>query len=258
MLYNESDFVIRTKALQEAIRLCGSAIKLSMLIKITPSFLSKLLHDSSTNISYDLAFTIEKELGISIERLMPDKKELNSYVEKRMFSRLMLREFSKNVIITTNSPSLTFLQDNRFIIIGTDGVLISGLAILNDYSGDKIKALPLDLVSIINKFTSLEWLLHKLLISERIAIGLRLEQLIGNRQGQRNTNNQSNTKYYDIRYEIYGRTDMYIARIIGFSKDTYIRGKLVYLSNNQKLINAIDNKTISIGKAVQSIGIKQL
>ena len=92
----------------------------------------------------------------------------------------MLREIPKKAIITTNSVSLPFSQPDRFVIIGTDAVLISGLAILNTHSGNTIKAL--DLISLITEKRSLSKdLLHnKLLTSERAAIGLRLEQLIDN------------------------------------------------------------------------------
>ena len=61
----------------------------------------------------------------------------------------MLREIPKNVIITINSVSLPFSKPDRCIIIGTDAVLISGLAILNAHSGNTIKALVLDLISLI-------------------------------------------------------------------------------------------------------------
>lgn len=257
MLYTENDHATRSTALFEAIRLCGSRKKLCLKIKITRSFLSKLLSDRSITMSYDLAFIIEKKLGIGIECLIPHKKEINAYIEERALNRFMLREISKKVIITTNSISLPFLQSNRFIIIGTDGILISGLAILNAHSGDQIKVLLLDLTLIINKVISIEDLLYKLLISERIAIGLRLEQLIGNRQGQRTTNNIINPKHNNTSYQINGRTDDYVAKIIGFSKDTYIRCKQVYLSKDQKLINAVDNKTMSIAKAAKLIRLKQ-
>ena len=253
MLYADNDHTTRTTALHEAVRLSGSATNLCLEIKIKSSSLSKWISHPAINIAYDLALMIEKKIGIGIERLMPHKKELNTYLEERILNSCMLREIPKNVIITTNSISLQFLQSNRFIIIGTDGVLISGLEMFNNHSGDKIRALILNLISIINKTRSLEAILYKLSISERIAIGLRLEQLIGNRQGQRATNNTINSEHKDIWYQVNGRTAAYIATLIGFSKDTYIRGKQVYLSKDQELINAVDNKIMSINKAAKLI-----
>ena len=111
----------------------------------------------------------------------------------------------------------------------------------------------LDLTSLITEVGSITDLLNKLLISERIASGLRLEQLIGNRQGQKTTKNQFNQALNSTCYQIIGRTDTHAAKIVGFSKDTYIRGKQVYLSGDQKLINAVDSKTIAIAKAAKLI-----
>ena len=253
MFYINDKHNIRTIALLEAVHLFGSEKNLGLAVKVKQPAVSKWISDPSITIPYDSALMIEMHKGISIERLMPDKKEINAYLRERALGILILREIFKSTIIPTDSVSLPFLQPNRFIIIGTDGVLISGLAILNAYSENKIKALVLDLTSLITEVGSITDLLNKLLISERIAIGLRLEQLIGNRQGQKTTKNQFNQALNSTCYQIIGRTDTHAAKIVGFSKDTYIRGKQVYLSGDQKLINAVDSKTIAIAKAAKLI-----
>ena len=253
MLYTKNDGAIRTIALLEGVRLYGSATNFCSAIKINLSSLSKWLKDPSINISYDIALKIEKETQISIERLVPDKKEINAYLKERMLNTLMLQKIYKSIIITTGSISLPFLQSNRFIIIGTDGILISGLAILNAHSESQVKALVLDLTSLITEKRSIAFLLHRLLISERIAIGLRIEQLIGNRQGERATKNTVIQEISGIYYQLTGRTASHAAKIIGFKKDTYIRAKQVYLSGDQELINAVDNKTMNISKAAKLI-----
>jgi len=256
MLYIKNDHAVRTIALLEAVRFCGSEKSLGLAVKIQQPAISKWIGDPSITIPYDSALMIEKITGISIDRLMPHQKEINAYFNERALGTLMLREISKNVIITTGSVSLPFLQSNRFIIIGTDNILISGLAILNSHSGSKIKALILDLISLITETRSMTDLLNKLLISERIAVGLRLEQLIGNRQGQKITKNKINQELVNsICYQITGRTDTHAAKIVGFSKDTYIRGKQVYLYGDQKLINAVDSKTMAIAKAAKLINL---
>ena len=255
MLIENSRF-IRTASLIEAVRLLGSEKNLGLAIKIKQPSISKLL-SNSIMLSYYAALSIEKATGINIDSLMPHEKEMNTYLKKREFNTLFLREIPKKEIITTNSVSLPFSQPNRFIIIGTDRVLISGQANLNSHLGNTIKALVLDLKSLINGTESIENILHKLLISERIAIGLRIEQLIGNRKGQRTTKNKINQRLKSIDYQITGRTYTHAAKITGFSKDTYIRGKKVYSPENQKLINDIDNKIIAIATAAKLIKFRK-
>lgn len=179
MLYNNNDHAIRTQALLEAINLCGGEKNLGLAIKVNHSTISAWIKDPLMIIDNDIALKIEQATGVTIERLIPCKKNVNHNKKKICF---MLREIPKNIIITINSVSLPFSQPDRFVIIGTDAVLISGLAILNAHSGNTIKALVLDLISLITdkRYLSKELLHNKLLISERTAIGLRLEQLINN------------------------------------------------------------------------------
>ena len=254
MSYNQNYSNIRSKALREAVRLCGSEKNLALKINVTQSTISKWINDPEITIPYDLALKIEKIIKINITRLMPHQQEINAYLKEREFAMSLLTEITTDKIITTNSVSLPFLQPNRFIIMGTDGILISGLQILNNHSEKTIPALILDLAAILSKELSLENIIHKLSISERVAIGLRLEQLIGNRQGQKNTkNNPINQQISDIYYQIIGRTDAFVANVIQLSKNTYIRAKQVYLSYNEHLINAVDNKIMSINKAREQL-----
>ena len=155
----------------------------------------------------------------------------------------MLKEIFINTIITTNSVSLPFSKPNRPVIIGSDLVLISGLATLHSHVGAKIKALVVDVTLTENKF--MVALCHKLLISERIAIGLRLEQLL---QEQITITNKHNT---NIGYQAIDTFAADVAKIIGFNKYKYIRAKKIYLSKNKELINAVDDQTRSINKAVK-------
>ncbi|MGI9215162.1 MAG: hypothetical protein ACR2HS_05940, partial [Gammaproteobacteria bacterium] len=69
--------------------------------------------------------------------------------------------------------------------------------------------------------------------------------------------NKINLKNSSVCDQLIGRTDAHTAKIIGFSKDTYIRGKQIYLSGNQELINAVDNKTMTIFKAAKLIALEK-
>lgn len=174
MIY-DNDY-IRTTALQEAINLYDGEKNLGLAIQVNPSTIDTWLKHPATIIDLSTALKIEEATGVTIERLIPCNQEINRSTKKLDF---MLREISKNIIITINSVSLPFSQPDRPVIIGTDAMLISGLAILNAHPAHTIKVLILDLISLLSKKRYLSKnLINKLLISERIAIGLRLEQLI--------------------------------------------------------------------------------
>ena len=176
MIYTNNYNDVRTTALLEAINLCDGEKNLGLAIKVNHSTIDAWLKDPSIIIDPAIALKIEQATGVTIERLMPSDKKINHTNKKICF---MLREIPKNIIITINSVSLPFSQPDRFVIIGTDAVLISGLAILNTHSENTIKVLILDLISLLSETRYLsENLLEKLLISERVAIGLRLEQLV--------------------------------------------------------------------------------
>ena len=257
---------IRTLALLHAVRLYGSEEALSILIKVERSVISKWINIPTRKIPYKKALLIEKRTEIDIERILTgeDDKEIIEYLKERgAANKLMLRDILINNILIIDPPLLLYETPDRPIIIGTDSMLISGLAKLKTYKKsavNKIKVLILDLESLLLGIKTMEDLNTKLLISERIAVGLRLKQLLGNRQGERNdlgsrpSKNQINSNNHplpsSICYKVTGRTEDQIAKIIGFaSKDTYIRAKQVCLYGSQELILALDHKLISITKA---------
>lgn len=240
MFYVKNDDERRTSALLEAAKLCGSQKNLGLKIKVKQSTINKWINNPHIKIPYEIALLIEKFTNISINDLVPHQKEVNTYIESRAYNTLNLLDIAKSAISTSNSLSLPFLQPNRFIITGTDGVLIAGLAILQRSVASTVPALVLDLISIIKKYQSIDGIINQLLISERIAIALRLEQIIGSRRGQINQDKK-----------IIGRTATFAANISNFSKNTYIRGKQIYLSHSEQLINAIDYNQISISAALR-------
>lgn len=180
MIYTNNYNDVRTTALLEAINLCDGAKNLALAIKVSHLTIDAWLTDPSIIIDLDTALKIEQATGVTIERLITNNPKINHQQKNIGF---VLREIPKNIIITINSVSLPFSQPDSSVIIGTDAVLISGLAILNTHSENTIKVLILDLISLLCKTRYLsKGLLNKLLISERVAIGLRLEQLINNQQ----------------------------------------------------------------------------
>jgi hypothetical protein len=119
--------------------------------------------------------------------------------------------------------------------------------------------LVLDLEALLLEKRTIKDLNVDLLISEKIAIGLRLEQLLGNRQGQRNDlrhqkndNGKNSTQLHRICDEVAGGKGSKIAQLIGLpSKDSYYRARQVYLRGDLELIDMLDQKQISIAMAVK-------
>lgn len=148
-------------------------------------------------------------------------------------------------------------------MIGTDRVLISGLPQLdaeNSSKQRKVQVIVLDLEALILGKRSLKEMNFELLISEKIAIGIRLEELLCTRQGKKNgikkpklTLDRSlmDDAFCPI-WDKEKRIDSYVAYLIGLkSKNTYHRAKQVCLYGNLELISAMDKGEISIAMGAQ-------
>ncbi len=84
------------------------------------------------------------------------------------------------------SVSLCYCCDydaNRRILVGQDRVLIQGKLTIEKYKAMGIKEVDVtivDLEALLYEKQSVDQMVPKLLISERVAIGLRLEEVIDN------------------------------------------------------------------------------
>ncbi len=256
--YNE----IRKAAWLEAARFFGSERKLGLFLGVGQPTISKWIHNPKIPIPYDKALAVEEIIGhISIERLLPNHP-INKYLYKRVCTN-ELSEVLIDKIVVTNLPYLSFKQPDRHIIIDADGILISGLVELQaDQKAKKakIKVVMLNVKELLLETNIIKNISNQFIITELVAIGLRLEQLLGNRQGRRNDlnlkasidkiNDNNLLQAGSIGYGIIGRTDHKIASILGFSgKDSYIRAKKVYLNGSKELIQALIAKHITIAKA---------
>ncbi len=103
------------------------------------------------------------------------------------------------------------------------------------------------------------------LISEHIEIGLRFEQLIGNYPGTRHDLNPNRARKINKKVvqplpiwgEVKGRKDLLIAKILGYSPNTYYRAKQVYLHGIPALIHAMNLKQIRINKASDLVKLSE-
>ncbi|MGI9215163.1 MAG: hypothetical protein ACR2HS_05945 [Gammaproteobacteria bacterium] len=108
-----------------------------------------------------------------------------------------------------------------------------------------------------NNYTirSRDFLIDKNRIITNNSVSL-LEKLISKLNAKKSTKkNKINLKNSSVCDQLIGKTDALIAKIIEFRKDTYISFKQIYLFADQELINAIDNKIMTITKATKLINL---
>lgn len=187
VLYTKDKYdKIRTLALLEAVSFCGGEEILGTKIKVERSVINQWINQPNIEIPYNKALLITDVTGINVERLLINKTKINKYPREIVdTNKLMLRDVLVNGIIIVDLPYLPYPKPDRHIIIGTDCILISGLVELKaskEAQQEKIKAIILDLEAAILGISTIKNIINTLLISERVAIGLRLEQLLENRQ----------------------------------------------------------------------------
>ncbi len=267
MLFHTQDkYQIRHQALLEAIRFCGGVTTFSKLLNVFRTRVSNWLNQSETNIPYEYVLLIEELTQVSIERLSPFTESINKMV-RRWQTKGKVRSVEVLIdAITIKEPLYGGVSEEAHsIIIGTDGVLISGLSELRDYESvakQRVSVTIVDLDSLLLEFRTIEDINIDLLTSERVAIGLRLGKLLRNYQSRRSDFGQqsqifqksveSSPSLCRICDKVKSRNDAKIAKLIGFmSKDTYYRAKKVYLQGGVDLISALDRKEISIGMAAK-------
>ncbi len=258
-------YEMRRRALLEAIRFCGGVTAYSKCLKISDTRAGNWVNRPEIEVPYEYAVLTEDITQVSIERLSPFTEAANKVIR-----RLRAKETPPPInvelseIYIGEQPYQKSQDPNRPIIVGTDGVLISGLMQIEMYRAaraKKVGVMRLDLEVLLIEKRSIQEMKVDLLISERVAIGIRLEQLLGNHQGQRNDikhrkNSIDASGIQPCRKcdEVKGGKGGNIAHVVGLpSRDAYYRAKLVYLSGNSELINLLDQKRISISMAAKKV-----
>lgn len=134
------------------------------------------------------------------------------------------------------------------ICVDADNCLVFGEKRLHAYEILHKKTIPawrLSLFDLINGKYRSDELCHIFSLSERIAISLAVENLLGKRQGQRN-NHPPRQNFVEVK----GRTDDFIANLLCFgNRQSYQHAKKVFQFGSPELINAIDQGHIAISTA---------
>jgi len=270
MSFNKGNkYEIRHRALFEAIRFCGGVTAYSKRLNISRSRASNWCNQPEIEIPYEHVVLTEDITQVSIERLSPFTEAANKII-RRLRTQNTPPPITMEIeaILIGDYPYLKWLKQDRPILVGTDGILISGLMQIEIHKVSGIKkarVTVLDLEAILLEKRSIGDLNINLLISEQIAIGLRLEQLLGNHPGQRNDLhkhenfiNSNNPQPRRICDEVVNDKGSKIAKLVGLpSRDAYYRARQVYLHGNSELINMLDEKQISIALAAKKINSKK-
>ena len=253
-MYNKNEFnKIRKAAWLEAASFLGGERKLGLFLGLGQSTISKWINNPNVTIPYDKALAVEEITTVCIDKLLPNNP-INKYLYKRAITnKLSTNNLSKiliNQIVINYLPYLRFKDPARNIIIDTDYMLISGLVELDAYKKAKIKKINviiLDLKALLLGKKLLKDISNKFIVTELIAIALRIEQLLRDRQGKRN---DLNLKSHGINFgQTTDKINHIIAKILGFDIKTYLNAKKVYLNGSKELIFALIRKHVTISRA---------
>lgn len=258
---------MRKRALLEAIRFCGGVTGFSKRLKVSRPRASNWVNKPEIEIPYEYVVLIEAITQVSIERLSPNTEAANKVIRALRAQNKFAPLFVEISSILVADHFYSCAKPGRPIIVGTDGLLISGLSELEAQKSSKqrkIQVTLLDLEAIALGHRSLNETNLELLVSEKVALGIRLEQVLGKHQGARNDIKESPKLIKKIiddselcpKWDKVERLDSYVAHLIDLkSKNTYQRAKQVYLQGNLDLIHAMDQRQISIAMAAQNLKI---
>ncbi len=179
-------------------------------------------------------------------------------------NRLYVDEIALNELVIDETLAHIGSDDDQ-IIKDNFNVLISGfkkVAKLKAENKSKVRAITLDLESVLFGMTTASKLHANLSLSEMIAFGIRLEQFVRNLEDEHTALNTKTgpqaSKKDDYKAfirskwnEISGRTDTRIAKTLGFSHGTYVRAKHVCQQGIPELKMAFSTKKISIAEAAK-------
>ncbi|MBP9728650.1 MAG: hypothetical protein KBD23_00705, partial [Gammaproteobacteria bacterium] len=205
-----------------------------------------------------IAICIEDLTNIDFERLCPYAPKTNFLIKNRHKRKSLIKIEISSILVDANS-NIRRIYSQKPMIIGGDRVLISGLYQLEvaQLKGcEQVTVLVIDLESLFLGMKAIHEFSY-LSISEKIEIGLRLERLMGHPPGESHDLkthaslkiNKNTSEPIPIWGAFTGRKDIFIAKILGYSTNTYYRAKQVYLHGIPELIQAMDLKKVRINKA---------
>ena len=195
-------------------------------------------------ITYSFAMIISKLTGIPISQLAPFYQASNELIAKKQGPS----HWPVEKIVLPDQFYDPIQRINGFIVIDSEGVLISGSHTLKAYQAQANKNIPVVVVDLKSLMKFLDYAIDckiskpfSLLdfdfvfsVSQKSAISLAFDRLLKNQHS----------------YPIDFRTDPIIAKVLGFdSTESLILAKKIYLKAPTYLIEAVDCAEISIKDA---------
>ncbi len=254
-------------ALIKAIGIIGSRKKLANIIGTTPDALNGWLN---RGVCVPLEYAIEIERitkgNVTWQEAAPHlahftKRWSDFFIAHNLLHVKTIRVALSHITHTCHIQTLTepevllTLSDNikkhglkHPICVDANNDLIFGEKRLHAYEMLGKKTIPtwrLSLSDLIEGKYSKTELHHLFLFSERVAISLAIEKLLGKRQGRRNSQliRQSFA-------EVAGRTDSLIADLLNFgNRQTYKQAKKVFQYGSHELVDAVDHERLAVSAA---------
>lgn len=261
------------ESLFKAIRYFGSQQALADAIGVTQQAVNHWINRNK-KIPFIQAFKISlfTQGKIQLRELTDAEKELAFFLEETIQSNalpmayLSLKDihaagercpiYQHHFSTRLTIPDLDF---SRAVLIDTNNQLITCECRLRFYQLkriQKIKAYRLDLSEIITqRQPKMAAIIQQFPISERVAVGLAIEKLLGNRQGKR-----MDLQLLENSTEVKsGQTTRKIAaRVAGFGSDfTYAYAKQVVKNGIPELIQAVDEGLLAISKAKKLLDLPE-
>jgi hypothetical protein len=219
MSHNQKDR--QHQELEKAIKISGSVTALANAIKAERERVDKW-RNQEVGIPYQYKVRIAVKKGVNLDTLSYDTPEENEIFN--LHKKRKIIEVPIEAITVLLDPIRDCMTEDRPPIMGTDCILMTGFTKFHAYKAAGIKKIPVIVFDLESLFLATEPIFDidtYFLFHERVAICLRLEQLLGNHQGQRNDlspsqkldeeNDKNRTSLRPILDEVEGRKDKKIA-----------------------------------------------
>lgn len=256
-------------ALFKAIRYFGTQQKLADAIGVSQQAISQwLCHDSKIPYAQAVKIMDATRGYVGLQELAPLEKAANRAIQRLITtSSSQAIEIPVSLIDVNEQHCPLFKQQENLLAVMTEEEVARPLIVdsnnqlvscecrlwVSRLQGWKsIKVWIVDLAAILQGEQAIDTLLPLLPISERVALGLRLEKQMGSRQGQRTDLPQLPQNFAEVAGKANRETRQILAKLVGFGNhETYRMAKQVVSHGSSKLVRVMDQQLTSVFKAAQ-------
>ncbi len=277
------EYMLSDDPLLRAIKILGSRQEIIKMLGITRQRLNAWLN-GNVAMGYEYALALEHLTcgQVTATELVPEKihvlkklkinfnHPLTCLIRKQVpISSIKISECSNKQLNDIENLTADIKKHGLFrpIVMDANNALIFGnrrLLAHKFLEKNTIAALVLSLDMLLKDEDAGYELKRYFTLSELVAIGTALENMLGKRQGQRNdlslrpqsdkvsTKQQNNLSHRQNLDQVKGRTDTLLAHLLKFgNKGTYRQAKKVVQTGIRQLITAMDEEKVSISAAAE-------